>query len=116
MLGDSTHHVGLNGFALHVLPALERQAQLPAFDADVHERGVRVHVARHVALLHVCRQLQRPLQLQQQGRAKGSEDFSWHDCAAAGRPAATRGPCFKQAGSQDTGSRAALDGIIFGQK
>ena len=58
------HHVGLNGVALHVLPALQRQPQLPALDAHVHERRVRVHVARHVPLLHVCRQLQRSLQLQ----------------------------------------------------
>ena len=59
-----SHHIRLDGIALHVLPALQRQAQLPALDAHIHERGVRVHVARHVALLHVSRELQRPLQLQ----------------------------------------------------
>ena len=96
----STHHVGLNGFALHVLPALQRQAQLPALDAHVHERGVRVHVARHVALLHVCRQLQRALQLQQQEIARGSEElFMTRLCCSRLALLLQAGPFLKRVGN-----------------
>ncbi len=62
-VASETHHIGDDAVALHVLPHVQRQLQLAALDAHIHERGVRVNIALHASPLHVRRQLQRSLQL-----------------------------------------------------